>query len=209
MSRHVWRPAALAAFALAILYPPPTPLQARATFEVVASGLFNPRGLSFGPEGALYVAEAGTCRIAARASSNSSEEGLLWRNRRGHPHHARTQVCSHACRDRLPCSCRRLARAPARRDRRRRCGSTTVSQRLRSDRLPVIESWRRTVDHGPGERPALLGFASGGECSSSARFQCRSNGTLWSFRCEPWRCRSSGCAAQTSPASARSSNRMA
>ena len=27
---------------------------------MVASGLFNPRGLNFGPEGALYVAEAGT-----------------------------------------------------------------------------------------------------------------------------------------------------
>jgi glucose/arabinose dehydrogenase len=32
---------------------------ARASFEVIASGLFNPRGLAFGPEGALYVAEAG------------------------------------------------------------------------------------------------------------------------------------------------------
>ena len=35
------------------------PLQARATLEVVASGLSNPRGLNFGPDGALYVAEAG------------------------------------------------------------------------------------------------------------------------------------------------------
>src|SRR5262245_52069787 len=36
------------------------PLQARATVEVVASGLANPRGLNFGPEGGLYVAEAGS-----------------------------------------------------------------------------------------------------------------------------------------------------
>ena len=36
------------------------PLHASATLEVVASGLANPRGLNFGPEGGLYVAEAGT-----------------------------------------------------------------------------------------------------------------------------------------------------
>jgi hypothetical protein len=32
---------------------------AQPQYEVVASGLDNPRGLAFGPEGALYVAEAG------------------------------------------------------------------------------------------------------------------------------------------------------
>lgn len=36
------------------------PLQASATLEIIASGLANPRGLNFGPEGGLYVAEAGT-----------------------------------------------------------------------------------------------------------------------------------------------------
>jgi hypothetical protein len=37
----------------------PIPLTAGAVIEVIATGLFNPRGLAFGPEGALYVAEAG------------------------------------------------------------------------------------------------------------------------------------------------------
>jgi hypothetical protein len=35
------------------------PLTAQSSMLVVASGLDNPRGLSFGPDGALYVAEAG------------------------------------------------------------------------------------------------------------------------------------------------------
>jgi len=35
-------------------------VQARATLEVIATDLHNPRGLNFGPEGGLYVAEAGT-----------------------------------------------------------------------------------------------------------------------------------------------------
>jgi hypothetical protein len=36
-----------------------TPLTAQSSMLVLASGLDNPRGLSFGPAGALYVAEAG------------------------------------------------------------------------------------------------------------------------------------------------------
>ena len=45
---------ALVAFQPAVIH-----LHALATLEVVAKGLVNPRGLNFGPEGALYVAEAG------------------------------------------------------------------------------------------------------------------------------------------------------
>jgi sugar lactone lactonase YvrE len=39
--------------------PPPRKVLSVADAEVVMSGLNNPRGLAFGPEGALYVAEAG------------------------------------------------------------------------------------------------------------------------------------------------------
>jgi len=35
-----------------------TPLTAQSSMLVVATGLDNPRALSFGPDGALYVAEA-------------------------------------------------------------------------------------------------------------------------------------------------------
>lgn len=35
-------------------------VRASEAWEVIAAGLFNPRGLTFGPEGALYVAEAGS-----------------------------------------------------------------------------------------------------------------------------------------------------
>ena len=61
MLRHFWRPATVAAVATAALtLPVAAGLQARATLELVATGLVNPRGLNFGPEGGLYVAEAGS-----------------------------------------------------------------------------------------------------------------------------------------------------
>ncbi len=63
MSRHAWHVfVALVGVALttAVLLPQRTVLQARATLDVVVGGLVNPRGLNFGPDGALYVAEAGS-----------------------------------------------------------------------------------------------------------------------------------------------------
>jgi hypothetical protein len=60
MFRHAVRlSAALATLACAALLVS-APLDALATLEVIATGLNNPRGLSFGPEGGLYVAEAGS-----------------------------------------------------------------------------------------------------------------------------------------------------
>ena len=54
----VVRAVALAA-ALALLAPASDMVLAQSGLVVVASGLDNPRGLAFGPDGALYVAEAG------------------------------------------------------------------------------------------------------------------------------------------------------
>src|SRR5215210_5873423 len=62
MFRHACRlSAALATVGYAaILVSWSAPLYARATLEVIAHGLNNPRGLNFGPEGGLYAAEAGS-----------------------------------------------------------------------------------------------------------------------------------------------------
>ena len=62
MFRHAFRlSAALATLAYAAIFVSSSaPLDARATLEVIADGLSNPRGLNFAPDGALYVAEAGS-----------------------------------------------------------------------------------------------------------------------------------------------------
>lgn len=62
MFRHVARlSGALAIVACAaILFSSSGQLHARATLQTVAQGLNNPRGLGFGPEGGLYVVEAGS-----------------------------------------------------------------------------------------------------------------------------------------------------
>src|SRR5262245_46454108 len=49
--------AIVAAFVL--LAPAAALVRAQSGLQVIASGLDNPRGLNFGPDGALYVAEAG------------------------------------------------------------------------------------------------------------------------------------------------------
>ena len=51
---------ALVLCALALLFSRPLISAAAATWEVVVSDLDNPRGLAFGPEGALYIAQAGS-----------------------------------------------------------------------------------------------------------------------------------------------------
>jgi hypothetical protein len=50
---------ALSVCVLALCFTRPLTTAAVATWQVVVSGLDNPRGLAFGPEGALYIAQAG------------------------------------------------------------------------------------------------------------------------------------------------------
>lgn len=54
----ILRSVAIAA-AIALLTPAAARVRAQSGLLVIASGLDNPRGLNFGPDGALYVAEAG------------------------------------------------------------------------------------------------------------------------------------------------------
>ena len=48
------------AIAVATSFPPPPQAHAGARVSVLASGLYDPRGMAIGPDGRLYVAEAGT-----------------------------------------------------------------------------------------------------------------------------------------------------
>ena len=65
MRKSIWGSGtALSVLALAAGFPGPGQPAVAAQVEVVASGLDNPRGLAVGPNGVLYVAEAGRGRAA-------------------------------------------------------------------------------------------------------------------------------------------------
>ena len=64
------------------------PASAQSSFEVVASGLDNPRHLSFSPTGALYVVEAGRGGSGPCVTAHPNPDlGVfcLGMSRRGHP----------------------------------------------------------------------------------------------------------------------------
>ena len=80
--------AATAILTLVLAGDGPSRLYAQATMQVIASGLDNPRRLAFGPDGALYVAEAGRggesslCEIGPDMGAT-----LLWPVRSDHAHY--------------------------------------------------------------------------------------------------------------------------
>ena len=49
---------ALLACCVSLVFTSPLILAGQGTWTVVVAGLDNPRGLAFGPEGALYIAQA-------------------------------------------------------------------------------------------------------------------------------------------------------
>ena len=54
------------------------------TIDVIATGLNNPRGLNFGPEGALYVAEQAAAALVLRGGPG--RPSLLRYDRLNHSH---------------------------------------------------------------------------------------------------------------------------
>ena len=54
------KPIVLLSCAVALCFSLPLMTAAATTWTVVVNGLDNPRGVAFGPEGALYIAQAGS-----------------------------------------------------------------------------------------------------------------------------------------------------
>lgn len=87
--------------ALTMLAPLSKPVAAAGTVSVVMSGLDNPRGLAFGPQGALYVAEAGrggdgACFFLRGGTRCYGATGAVSRLWRGEQERVATGLPSHA-----------------------------------------------------------------------------------------------------------------
>ena len=89
LSRQLIRWASAAGLAIAVLIVPALPV-AQTNVSVVMSGLDSPRGLAFGPEGALYVTEAG--RGAGVVTTSRHGSALLYR-----PPGRRAVLWGHRC----------------------------------------------------------------------------------------------------------------